>query len=355
MEGAGTIPFSTHARGVPLFDKTHVLDVPRHVARLLLSLRDVSGSGFWFLACQSWLTLHSFLITIVSVCFFTFFETNGQPLAAQLDWVLICSVAVLPAVGFLWIAYMRRERALDELTKAKVLMMGLYRAHRDWLPAAQEDHLAGVRDALAELVDAMHTYFLPGRFYSRNYPFMGFRSAMVHIALERARQLRRIASSMDSLDAAAVSLHGGPLSPALVAQLHDRNQQLQLSIQRMANVKEFGTPQGVRSLSRFYLVLFLPIFFGPYWSWVAANTNFAFAFFFSILLQTAVTGLVNVTIALEDPFDNNGMDGVFIEEALYEVQQLIGSTRLPLGAERWQTNAAAVPAQEAVPPGNGVV
>jgi hypothetical protein len=51
---------------VPLFDKTHVLDVPRHVARLLLSLRDVSGSGFWFLACQSWLTLHSFLITIVS-------------------------------------------------------------------------------------------------------------------------------------------------------------------------------------------------------------------------------------------------------------------------------------------------
>jgi hypothetical protein len=56
---------------------------------------------------------------IDAVCFFTFFETNGQPLAAQLDWVLICSVAVLPAVGFLWIAYMRRERALDELTKGE--------------------------------------------------------------------------------------------------------------------------------------------------------------------------------------------------------------------------------------------
>jgi hypothetical protein len=78
-----------------------------------------------------------------------------------------------------------------------------------------------VQDALAEVVDAMHAYFLPGRFYSRNYPFMGFRSAMVHIALERARQLRRIASSMDSLDAAAVSLHEGPLSPALVAQASD--------------------------------------------------------------------------------------------------------------------------------------
>lgn len=51
------------------------------------------------------------------MCFFSFFENNGKKLAAQLDWVLICSVAVLPTVGFLWIAYLRRERALDELAK----------------------------------------------------------------------------------------------------------------------------------------------------------------------------------------------------------------------------------------------
>jgi hypothetical protein len=60
--------------------------------------------------------------------------------------------------------------------------------------------------------------------------------------------------------------------------------------------------QGVRSLSRFYLVLFMPVFFGPYWSWVAEATNFAFAFFFSIMLQTAVSGLINTTLCLEDPF-----------------------------------------------------
>ena len=40
------------------------------------------------------------------------------------------------------------------------------------------------------IVDAMHAYFLPVRFYSRYYPYMGFRSAMVHIALERTRQVR---------------------------------------------------------------------------------------------------------------------------------------------------------------------
>jgi hypothetical protein len=95
-----------------------------------------------------------------------------------------------------------------------------------------------------------------------------------------------------------------------VLQLHERNQQLQISIQRLANIKEFRTPQvcavwlggllilvgshpppkwrpimqGVRSLSRFYLILFIPVFFGPYWSWVSHQTNFAFAFFFCCLV-----------------------------------------------------------------------
>ena len=45
------------------------------------------------------------------------------------------------------------------------------------------------------------------------------------------------------------------------------------------------SPQGVRSLSRFYLLFFIPIFMGPYWSWVAQTVNFAFAFFYSIIVS----------------------------------------------------------------------
>jgi hypothetical protein len=46
-----------------------------------------------------------------------------------------------------------------------------------------------LQEALAVTVDAMRAYFLPVRFYSRYYPYMGFRSAMVHIALERTREV----------------------------------------------------------------------------------------------------------------------------------------------------------------------
>lgn len=36
----------------------------------------------------------------------------------------------------------------------------------------------------------------------------------------------------------------------------------------------------------------------------------------------AAVGVLNVTLALEDPFDNRGMDGIFIDEPLYEIEQV---------------------------------
>lgn len=44
-------------------------------------------------------------------------------------------------------------------------------------------------------------------------------------------------------------------------------------------------PQGVRSMCRFFLAFFVPVFFGPYWAYVKNQTNFAFAFFFSIIVS----------------------------------------------------------------------
>lgn len=59
-------PFSTHARGVPLYEWSRFLDVPRHLARILLDLRDLSSSVFWFFSCQTWLTLWACVVTVIS-------------------------------------------------------------------------------------------------------------------------------------------------------------------------------------------------------------------------------------------------------------------------------------------------
>lgn len=89
---------------------------------------DVGGRGKG--ALRGTLTSSSFLADLAhaaphspltplrqTVVFFSFYSNNGKDLGAPLDWVLFCFVAVLPSVGFLWVAYMRRERALDELAK----------------------------------------------------------------------------------------------------------------------------------------------------------------------------------------------------------------------------------------------
>jgi len=78
-------PFSSHSRGVPLFDKNRISDAQRELASALLDLRDIGSSIFWFLSMQSWVTLWSVIINIVSGgfwCTFLKFERVQMYLVA---------------------------------------------------------------------------------------------------------------------------------------------------------------------------------------------------------------------------------------------------------------------------------
>lgn len=94
---------------------------------------------------------------------------------------------ILPLVGFLWIAYLRRDRCLDLLSEAKCLMLAVLAAHTAWVAGgAPPATLAAAQDALGGIVAAMHAYFLPTRFYSRAYPYLGYKSAMASARRRRA-------------------------------------------------------------------------------------------------------------------------------------------------------------------------
>ena len=66
----------------------------------------------------------------------------------------MCFVVVLPTVGFLWLAYQRREGALKDLAEVKSLLLHISLAHRDWLPpgAVSSIHHATVMQQLFSLV-----------------------------------------------------------------------------------------------------------------------------------------------------------------------------------------------------------
>ena len=69
----------------------------------------------------------------------------------------------------------------------------------------------------------------------------------------------------------------------------------------------------------------LPLFYAPYYVYVATagtsgvHTNFAFALTLSIATSVTMIGIFNVEMALEDPFTEQGLDGVKVHRAIGRV------------------------------------
>ncbi len=327
-------PFSSHARGVPLFDKSMV-GAKLNFTQCLLDLRDISSSIFWFLGMQTWLTFWSALINIVSVCFFNFYRSKR--LGAPIDLVAIEMVVVLPMIGFIWMLQQRRDKCLDLLTEVKTGFLFLMRRIVDEIRLhLGDDHLdkessdkahseasmlmERTRAAVSKVISGMHEYFLPSRFYATRYPYLGYKAAMYQIALDRSTWQKQIRRGIEELDGIAKAVGSSNKSDSRTTVLLDTVYKLHTSVDKLSNVKEFGTPQGIRAMVRCYITLVIPLFFAPYWAYISQNSDFAVAFFVSMAFQVALTGLLNVTITLEDPFDNVGMGGIFVDEQLHEIE-----------------------------------
>ncbi len=327
-------PFSTHARGVPLFDRSMV-GAKLNFSQCLLDLRDIGSSVVWFLSMQTWLTFWSAMINIVSVCFFNFYRAKG--LGAPIDLVAIEMVVVLPMIGFIWMLQQRRDKCLDLLTDVKTGFLFLTRRMVDELKvhvgtvhidkeSSEKAHaeasmlMERTRTAVSKVLTGMHEYFLPSRFYATRYPYLGYKAAMYQIALDRSTWQKQIRRGIEELDGIAKAVGSSNGSDSRTTVLLDTVYRLHASIDKLSNVKEFGTPQGIRAMVRCYITLIIPLFFAPYWAFISQSSDFAVAFFVSMAFQVAITGLLNVAVTLEDPFDNVGMGGVFVDEQLYEVE-----------------------------------
>jgi len=321
-------PFSTHARGVPLFDRSFA-GAQRGLSTALLDLRDMGSSIFWFLSMQSWLTLWSCIINIVSVVFYNYYQSKG--LSAPVDLTIIEFVVVLPMIGFIWMLHNRRNQCLDWLSEVKCGMLYLIRSFSvvdfedDYDHEGQDDQhgdtravlLGSMSRACMRVTLGMHNYFLPSRFYSTRYPYLGYKSAMYQIALDGSQSQRQMRKGLEELDILSLQCN----EQTVEMRRHIFN--LHVVIDKLCNAKEFGSPQGIRAMVRCYICIIIPVFFGPYWAFISENADFAVAFFVSSAFQIALTGLLNVSITLEDPFDNVGLCGIFIDEQLYEIEHAV--------------------------------
>jgi hypothetical protein len=51
-------------------------------------------------------------------------------------------------------------------------------------------------------------------------------------------------------------------------------------------------------------------------------------------MNLATIAVLHTAMALEDPFDNQGLDGIYVDEALFEAEQVVHLIPFPCGPAR---------------------
>uniref|UniRef100_A0A061RDF7 Uncharacterized protein n=1 Tax=Tetraselmis sp. GSL018 TaxID=582737 RepID=A0A061RDF7_9CHLO len=316
-------PFSVHSRGVPIHDMNRFRDVNLIVWSTFRQLRDIGSSFFYLCMLQTTTTLFSVMLTILAYLYFSFAGNVARGVTQGSAWTLAGFVVFLPMLGLVGFAFARRERALSCVAAVKSKTLWIYLAHRDWVPmeCLPDGHLVAVQQTLFNILGEMRGYLLPPRYYSTTFPFTGVRSKMMNIAQERTRYIRRIASNFKKLSQYNEPLRRAGLDCAGIAKLTEMYSALHLAFEEMTNIKEFRTPLPIRALARFYAAVVFPVFFGPYY--VTMTTSDGCNVCFAILMNFASLALLNTAISMEDPFDNQGLDGVYIDEPLSECEQTV--------------------------------
>eukprot|EP00873_Tetraselmis_striata_P018370 jgi/Tetstr1/438634/TSEL_027185.t1 len=316
-------PFSVHSRGVPIHDFSRYQDINHILWSTFRQMRDVGSSFFYLCMMQSASTLFSMALTMVSYLFFAYSNSTARAITQGSAWTFVGFVIFLPVFGLSMLTFMRRERALKYVASVKSLALWIYLAHRDWVPpeCLPEGHLGAVQQTIFNILGEMRGYLLPPRYYTTTFPYTGVRHKMMTIAQDRAKYIRRIASNFKKLSQYNDPLRRAGLDSAGLCKLTEMYCKLHNAFEQMANVKEYRTPVPLRALTRFYVLVVVPLFFGPYY--VSVSTADGFNIIFAMLMNFAMLALLTSTINMEDPFDNQGLDGIYIDEPLSECEQTI--------------------------------
>lgn len=301
-----------HSRGVLLLERSEVLNFSAQALSAVRHTRDVGSAFFTLLLMQTWLTAFTCVMTIISIAFFSYGPSKDH---FPLDLSYIGFLIILPCLLCLYLAFTRREGALHDLSQVKSGLLFCWLRVQRLASRSNDDavdsQLAAIQQTMFSLLDGMRIYLLQPRFYATAYPYFGVRSKMVAIAQDRTRHLRRITACFKKLS-------------DLCEGCDDRLELVHLAFERLTNVKEFRSPQPLRAMTRICIPVVIPVFVGPFWaSYYASTGSFAFALLVGLLLNLVLVALLNVAIALEDPFDNVGLDGIYCDEHFHELEQNI--------------------------------
>jgi predicted membrane chloride channel (bestrophin family) len=206
----------------------------------------------------------------------------------------LIAIALVFPIGFsIQAAYRRREEVLGYWTSFTTQAVGLYYAHRDWVPgstglAVESEHVRRVVAILGALAEHIYQYFLARQESEADF----------HAIYQGFSDLSR---SIEGLRTAGV--------PATeISRANNYLRGMMFDFERMRNVLLYRTPRSLRAYTQVFLNAF-PILFGPYFAFLM-NDSWLLGFMTSFLYSLILASLDNVQDQLENPYDQLGQDDI---------------------------------------------
>ncbi|ETW07504.1 hypothetical protein H310_02008 [Aphanomyces invadans] len=282
---------------------------------VLVLLASVSATtGYYYLSVDATATTSS---------------SSSHRFSANLSWMLITFAVVSPMIMQIKQAFLRRENALDNLADFKAIASNVLLANVTWnwgqnvraqLPPG---HNPRAKLLLRGLVSDLYSLLkLPTFTRGRHRLTKRGVNLAVQYQWHVDAILQRMMVAIQQLHVQVEVMKGLGLPPNEASRINQYHWFLQARIERLCNIKMYRTPQATRSFTRLF-ILILPFFYGPYYIYLIESsdgqTSFAFALVLSAMTSITMIGIFNVEKALEDPFTEEGLDGVQIDVAIQRI------------------------------------
>jgi len=248
--------------------------------------------GMWKLFKRVFLIINLKTVLITSLSIISTLVCIHYGIKANFPLTLISTAIVFPIVFSIGGAYKRREVALDEYGSIKAHGRALYFAVVHWLENPPEHLKTKLKENLQDLLlSCKETFTNPledletneKEVYNNFYAISGF-----------IKDLRS---------------HGLPSGEA--SRSNQFLSKMMVSFERIKHIYQYRTPRTLRTYSDIFIVI-LPILYGPHFAENATNFNYGLQFAVPVLFSVILVALDNIQSHLENPFDQQGEDDVYI-------------------------------------------
>jgi len=241
------------------------------------------------------INVKTLIITSLSIASTAFCMHYG--IKANFPLTLIGTAIVFPVVFSIGGAYKRREVALDEYGSIKAHGRALYFAVSHWLENPPEELKTELKLHLKNLLEASKQMF-------------------THPTNELEEREKEIYNSFRSLSEFIKKLRSHGLPSGEASRSNQFLSKMMISFERIKHIYQYRTPRTLRTYSDIFIVI-LPIVYGPHFAENASNFSYSLQYAVPILFSVILVALDSIQSHLENPFDQQGEDDVYINADKY--------------------------------------